>query len=103
MITLSRLLPIKHGFVKVPRAEIKFMGLVRVKDVIDAIPGSKVVQVGPNGRRYVSLDSVSDGTDSLSWSLFDYPKYDFFIELPANDVRSQTSQDDDFKTVYDLV
>lgn len=102
MITLSRLLPIKHGFVKVPRGEIKLMGLVRVKDVLDAIPGSKVIQVSPNGRRYVSLDSVTAGTDDLSWSLFDYPRYDFFIELPAVDVRSQTSQDDDFKTVYDL-
>lgn len=103
MITLSRLLPVKHGFVKVPRAEIKFMGLVRVKDVLDAIPGSKLVQIGPNCRRYVSLDSVSAGTDTVSWALFDYPRYDFFVELPEVDVRSQTSQDDDFKTVYDLV
>jgi hypothetical protein len=101
-ITLSRLLPVHNGFIKIPRGEIALAGRVRVKDVLDAVPGAKVVQVGPTGRRYVSMDSVSGGTDTLSWGLFDYPRHDFFVELPAVDVRSHTSPDDDFETVYDL-
>lgn len=102
MITVSRLIPIKNGFVKVPRGETRLAGLVRPKDVLDAIPGSKVIQISPNGRRFVLLDSVTAGTDSLSWSLFDYQRYDLFVELPSIDVRSQTSQDDNFETIYNL-
>ncbi len=101
-ITLSRLLPIQNGYVKIPRGETSLAGRLRPKDLIDAIPGAKIVQVGPSGRRYVSISSVSAGTDVESWALFDYPRYDFFVELPSVDVRSTSSQDDDFATAYGL-
>ncbi len=101
-ITLSRLLPIQNGYVKIPRGEISLAGRLRPKDLIDAIPGAKIVQIGPFGRRYVSMSSVSAGTDVESWGLFDYPKHDFFVEMPSVNVRSTTSQDDDFATAYDL-
>jgi hypothetical protein len=101
-ITVSRLLPIQNGFVKVPRGEIRRAGRLRVKDALDAIPGSRVVQISPTSRRYVDLSSVEAGTDEVSWGLFDYNRYDFYVELPANDSRSHTSQDDDFAELYDL-
>lgn len=100
--TLSRLLPVQNGFVKVPRGEINRAGRLRVKDALDALPGSLLVQVSPTSRRYVDINSVAAGTDDASWGLFDNPRYDFYIELPAVDPRSHVTPDDDFAELHGL-
>ena len=86
--TISRLLPIIKNYVKIPGGEIHLSTRLTAKEVVDLIPGSRIVRVGPSGSKMaVSLESVG-----LAHS-FDLKRYDFFVELPEYVSQSGPAQD----------
>ncbi len=88
MTQIIRRLPVVKNYVKIPGGEIHLSYRLTVQQVVDTIPGSKVVRVSPSGRTpAMSLESTGLG------HAFDLPHHDFYVELPPFDAPGGDADD----------
>ena len=86
-IELTRRLPIHKNYVKIPGGEIHLSTRLTAKQVVDAIPGSKIVRIAPSGTPAQRLDSIGLAHN------YDMDHTDFYVELPPFDSNSSDASD----------
>lgn len=99
-ITITHRIPIINGYVSIPDGQILAPTSLTALDVLELVPGSKIVRLG-SGRPTVGVESVS-GSYTQTYTVNDTEthrqnKTQLFIELPAFNTESGTS--DWYKTL----
>lgn len=94
--TLRHLIPVINGFLRIPDAQITFPTNLTIAEAFSAIPGCKIVRIGPAGME--ELDGYYTLNDDSSQRLSGTSIY---LALPGWDAPGGPSVDY-FKSLRDL-